>query len=308
MINYLGKFIPDFSELSAPLRELTRKDTVWCWLKQHQDAYDTLKKHMISPPVLSYYDVHQPVTLTCDASQHGLGAACLQEGKPIAYASRTLTQTETRYAQIEKELLAVVFACSKFNDYIYGKPVTVETDHQPLVTIIKKPISTAPARLQRMMLQLQKYNINLVYKKGKHMYLADTLSRAPRASTLQHTNEKNYFEVMSVSHISSARLEELRRHTAEDTTLQNLTTVIKHGWPTKQRSVPPAIGPFFPFRDELTVEEGIIMKGNHTVIPLSLQREYINIVHRGHPGAESTKRRARGVVFWPTMSKTLSRH
>ena len=188
---------------------------MWCWLKQHQDAYDTLKRCILSPPVLSYYNVDQPVTLTCDVSQHRLGSACLQGGRPIAYASRTMTQTETRYAQIEKELLAVVFACSRFNDYIYGKPITIETDHQPLVTIIRKPIFTAPARLQRMMLQLQKYNIDQVYKKGKHMYLADTLSRAPRASTLQHVNKLNDFEVMSVSRVSPSCLDELR-HTAED--------------------------------------------------------------------------------------------
>lgn len=103
---------------------------------------------MSCTPVLSYYDVSKPVTLTCDASQYGLGAACLREEKPIAYALRTLADTETRYAQIEKELLAMVFVCSKFNDYIYGKPMTLETDHQPLVTILKKPIHAASARLQ----------------------------------------------------------------------------------------------------------------------------------------------------------------
>ena len=86
---------------------------------------------------------------------------------------------EQRYAQIEKELLAVCFACTKFHDYIYGKDIIVETDHQPLVTIVKRPLHNAPARLQRMLLQLQKYNITLVYKKGKELFLADTLSRAP---------------------------------------------------------------------------------------------------------------------------------
>ena len=307
MINYLGKFVPNLSELSAPLNQLTRKDTVWCWLKQHQDAYDTLKRCISSPPVLSYYNVDQPVTLTCDASQHGLGAACLQGGRPIAYASRTMTQPETRYAQIEKELLAVVFACSRFNDYIYGKPVTVETDHQPLVTIIRKPIFTAPARLQRMMLQLQKYNINLVYKRGKQMYLADTLSRAPRTSTLQHVNELNDFEVMSVSRVSSSRLDELKKHTAEDNLLQTLSSVIRHGWPVKQHGAPPSVSPFFPFRDELTVEEGVVMKGHRLVIPQSLQSVYTGIMHRGHPGAESTKRRARDIVFWPTMNGDIDR-
>ena len=96
--------------------------------------------------MLSYYDVHKPVTLTCDASQYGLSSACLQDGSPVAYASRSLAETEQGYAQIEKELLAVLFACFKCYDYIYGKPVIAETDHQPLVSILKKPLHTAPSR------------------------------------------------------------------------------------------------------------------------------------------------------------------
>lgn len=119
MITYVGKFIPNHSELSTPLRQLLHKDVVWSWTQHQQDAFDKLKMYVTKPPVLQYYDVSKPVTLTCDTSQHGLGAACLQDGNPIAYASRSLTQTETRYAQIEKELLAVVFACYKFY-YIYG--------------------------------------------------------------------------------------------------------------------------------------------------------------------------------------------
>ncbi len=85
---------------------------------------------------LVHFDVHQPVVLSADASQHGLGAVCLQNNKPVAFASRALTETESHYAQIEKELLALVYACHKFHDFIYGRPITVETDHQPLITSV----------------------------------------------------------------------------------------------------------------------------------------------------------------------------
>lgn len=307
MINYLGKFIPNLSELSAPLRELTCKNTEWCWFKQHQDAFEVLKHRISSPPTLKYYDVLKPVTLTCDASQFGLGAACLQEGAPVAYASRTLTQTEVRYAQIEKELLAVVFACTKFNDYIYGKQIHIETDHQPLVTILNKPIHTAPARLQRMMLRLQKYNFTITYKKGKHMFLADTLSRSPRDSPDEHTDDGADFEVMSVQHISSSRLKELQTHTAQDPVLQRLCSIIKSGWPCSQSKLPAESREYFPFRDELTVDEDILMKGQRTVIPESLRSEYITIIHRVHPGLDVTKRRARGIVFWPSLTKDIEK-
>ncbi|KAK5883558.1 hypothetical protein CesoFtcFv8_019875 [Champsocephalus esox] len=102
MVNYLGKFIPNFSDIAAPPRKLIHKDTAWCWFQQHQDAFDILRSCLSSPPVLSYYDVKRPVTLTCDTSCYRLGAACMQEGRPVAFASRTLTDTETRYAQIGK--------------------------------------------------------------------------------------------------------------------------------------------------------------------------------------------------------------
>ncbi|KAA0722308.1 Retrovirus-related Pol polyprotein from transposon opus [Triplophysa tibetana] len=305
MANYLGKFIPNLSDIATPLRNLTHRETAWCLYQQHQHAFDTLKSCLSNPPVLAYYDVKKPVTLTCDASSYGLGAACLQDCKPVAYSSRRLTDTETRYAQIEKELLAVVFACTKFRDYVYGKPTIVETDHQPLVTILKKPIHTVPARLQRMLLQLQRYDITLVYKKGKQMYLADTLSRVPNTDT-PPAMENESFEVMSVSYISTARLEELRRHTAEDEVLQTLSSVIQSGWPAKEHCVRSLVRTFFPYRDELTLDNGIVMKGHKSVIPRSLQKEYISIVHRGHPGVEATKRRARGIIFWPAMTADIT--
>lgn len=138
------------------------------------------------------------------------------------------------------------------------------------------------------------------------MYLADTLSRAPNTQASQSPAENDAFEVMSVSYISTARLEELRKHTAEDEVLQTLSAVIQRGWPTRENQLQPAVKPFFPYRDELTVEEGIVMKGHKTVIPHSLQREYINIVHKGHPGIEATKRRARNIIFWPAMSHDIT--
>ena len=131
------------------------------WQKPQRDAFEKLKKVLTSPPVLQFYDVTKSTTLTCDASKDGLGTACLQEGRPVAYASRALSQTEQRYSQIEKEMLAVVFACKKFHDYIYGKHVIIETDHQPLVTIMKKGIDKAPKRLQDMIMVLRKYDFEL---------------------------------------------------------------------------------------------------------------------------------------------------
>ena len=161
--------------------------------------------------------------------------------------------------------------------------------------------------MQRMMLRLQRYTFQLIYKKGKHMYLAGMLSRAPMKTTEHHSNEEANFEVMTIQHISSSRLEELREHTAEDKDLQALCKIIQHGWPKREANLPTSVRQYFTFGDELTMEDGVIMKGPKAVIPQSLQCEYIAILHRGHPGTEATKRRARDIVFWPSMCKDIER-
>ena len=137
-----------------------------------------MKTMLTEAPVLRYYDVKLPVTLSVDASKSGLGAVLLQELKPVAYASRATTETEQRYAQIEREMLAIAFGAERFHQYIYGREVDVQSDHKPLEVIMKKPLSSAPARIQRLFMRLQKYQVNVQYRPGKEIYIADTLSRA----------------------------------------------------------------------------------------------------------------------------------
>ena len=178
MVNYLSKFLPNLSTITEPLRQLEAKGVEWHWDDNQQKVFDEVKTLITCHPVLQYYDVTKEVTLQCDASQSGVGAALLQEVDPVAFTSRALTSTERNYAQIEKELLAIVHACDRFDQYVFGREITVETDHKPLEVILKKPLLAAPKRLQRMMMQLQKYNLRVVYKRGSEMYIADTLSRA----------------------------------------------------------------------------------------------------------------------------------
>ena len=119
------------------------------------------------------------MTLSCDASSYGLGSVVLQAGQPVAYGSKSLTVAEKAYAQIEKELLAIVFGCRKFHHLVYGRFFDVETDHLPLLRIFEKPLSQIPLRLQKMILKLQPYNFKLVSKSGTEIPVADALSRAP---------------------------------------------------------------------------------------------------------------------------------
>ena len=146
-------------------------------------------------PLLKYYNPENELTIQCDASEKGLGAAVLQKGQPVAFVSRALTDTDSRYAQIEKELLIVVFALDKFEQYAYGRPVTIESDHKPLEAIAKKPLRCAPKRQQGMFLKIQKFDINIVYNPGSRMYLADTLSRAHLPSS---KNTQGDFDMVNI--------------------------------------------------------------------------------------------------------------
>lgn len=152
-----------------------------------------LKGSLTREPVLKFYDQDKPLKVSTDASKAGLGAILLQqhdtEWYPVAYASRTMTSVERNYAQIEKETLCGVFGCERFHKYVYGRLVILETDHKPLIAISKKPLGEVPLRIQRLILRLQKYELAFEFKPGKHLVVADTLSRASLWNTRSTVEE-----------------------------------------------------------------------------------------------------------------------
>lgn len=145
LLQYPSKFIPNLSELSAHLRKL-EGNVEWHWGTEQQQSFDKLKALVSQAPVLKYYDVGKPVTLSVDASSEGLEAVLLQEGQPVAYGSRALTDCQKLYAQIEKQLLAIVLGCEKFHQYLYGRHVHVESDHKRLGVIFKKITPQRPSQ------------------------------------------------------------------------------------------------------------------------------------------------------------------
>ena len=116
------------------------------------------------------------MTIQVDASQVGLGAALLQNGKPVAFASKALIKTEHRYVNIEQEMLSAIFRAERFHTYIYGQSFTIESDHKLLESISRKNLADTPAWLQCMMLHLQGYDFTIPYHPGKEMVIPDTLS------------------------------------------------------------------------------------------------------------------------------------
>ena len=136
-VNYLSRFVPKLTDVMRPISDLTRPDNEWSWTSSHDKAFQEVKHLLTVAPVLAFFDPSKELSIQCNASAQGLGAALLQEGRPLAYASRALSDTETRYATIEKEMLAIVFALEKWHQYTFGRPLTVYSDHKPLEAIMK---------------------------------------------------------------------------------------------------------------------------------------------------------------------------
>ena len=313
MINYLGKFIPNLSDETAPLRKLLEKNVQWTFDKPQIDAVEKLKHLVTSSPVLKYFDPNKPSKVSSDASKVGLGAVLEQQHPtgwhPIAFASRSLNPSEQNYCPLERETLSIVFACERFRDYVYGQHFEVCNDHQPLKPIFNNPIGKAPARIQRFMLRLQRYDFKLHYVKGKKMFVTDTLSRAALEDDDSEIpeDELNVYvnSVIKYMPISETRLREFRRETSADTSLRALAKQIKNGWPDHRDDVDHSIRPYFNFSHDLSLNNGMILKCNRIVVPASMQKDMVKVLHTGHPGISKIKSRARSSVYWPGIDSQL---
>ena len=236
--------------------------------------------------MLKYIDHTKPTEGQGDASEKGLGFTLMHEGQPITFSSRALTPAETNYSQIEKELLAQIFGLERNHQYTYGRKITLWTDHKPLVSITRKPITTAPKRLQRLLLRLVQYDVEILYKPGKEMYLADTLSRAflPKTDRSQVELDTESINMVDFLPVSKATLEELQKSTEQDSTSKALKALIINGWPSVKNKLSQNTEPYFNFRDELSVQNGVIFKGTRCVIPISMRNSIKDKLHNSHTG------------------------
>ena len=226
----------------------------------------------------------------------------MQHERPIAFASKSLTGAESRYANIERELLAIVFACQRFSTYLLGRSFVAETDHKPLEMIALKNLANAPPRLQRMLLQLQCFDVTIKYRPGTEMQLADALSRCPaRASPEIKLN-------LRVDYIAFSRswIETIKEQLTEDPILATVYQLTQQGWPHHRRHVPHIARRYFDFRDELSTDDGLLLKGPCIVIPNSLKEEYLHRLHEGHLSVNKTQENAKEHLYWPGMDADIS--
>ena len=304
MATYLMKFVPQFSQETTVLRNLLKKDSNWIWDATTEKAFVRVKQLLQSTPVLQFFDRDKPVKLSVDASSFGLGGVLLQNNKPVAYTSATLTDAQTRYSQIEKELLAVVHACEHFHYYVYGMDIVIETDHKPLLGLIHKPFEMITPRLQRLLLRLQRYSFELTHVPGKQLAVADALSRAPLPANPVITTEIDNVQLMVsvVVQASSSKLDEIKLATQNDPELKAVKHYIMNGWPQARHCVDVEARPYWTLQDELHLQDGLICRGQRLVIPKSCRKDILQRLHTGHRGIVSCKNLARQSLFWPGLS------
>ncbi|KAK3735267.1 hypothetical protein QZH41_001046 [Actinostola sp. cb2023] len=263
MVNYLNRFSPIIAQISEPIRNLMKKETPFIWQTEHQRAFQEIKQAIVKAPILAYYNKDKDNVIQSDASMQGVGCVLMQDGKPICYASRSLTDAESRYSNIERELLAACWSLEKFHHYIYGKKVAIETDHKPLESIWKKSIASASPRLQRMLLRMSRYEAEVTYIPGKTNVVADALSRVSYMES-PTTDDDPRIEVDTVTHTlpaTPAKLQEIRDLTHDDVTLCHLKDVVYRGWPEYMKDCPLDLKEYWNFREDLSVENGIVLKG-----------------------------------------------
>lgn len=289
MITYLQRFIPNASSITEPLKNLLKSNIEFQWNHEQQNSFESLKNIISKEPILGYFQPNEDIIISCDdvISSKGLGTCIKQKNKIIGYASRSLTESQKSYAQIEKEMLPVVFSCEKFHQYLFANgDITIETDHRLLISIFSKPLVKTPPRLQRMLLKLQPYQFKLVYKPGKELKIADALSRTYIDEEYEFAKDIDLHICSIIKNlpVSDLKIEKIKQIIETDSHLQNLVILIKNGFPNNKKNLESDMKVYWSYRDELTFMEGLICKGDKILIPEELRQDTLKQLHIGHMG------------------------
>ncbi len=322
MATYCSKFIANFSDLTQPLRELTRKNVPFQWTQQHNQAFAAVKSALTSSKVMSYFDQSKHTELVTDASPHGLSALLSQytpgksDRKVVAYVSRALSDVERRYSQTEKEALAIVWAMEKLHLYLSGGHFTLLTDCKPIEMILNNPTSKPPARIARWYLRVQDFDFTVKHINGNENP-SDFLSRHVSEPNV---NNKPILETVADAYVNfltdhaipkAMTLSQIQEATQQDSTLQALAEIIRSNrWNDISKIENENVNKeelklFSKLRSELTVNEtsNIILRDTRIVMPASLRKTSIEIAHEGHQGLVKTKKLLRTKIWFPRIDQ-----
>ena len=311
LAGYYRKFIPNFATISAPLVNLTKKNTKFLWRDDHHEAFVKLKNLLCEAPILAYPQFDKKFILQTDASDLGLGAVLTQfdsmgNERAISYASRPLTDREKCYSATEKEALAVIFATDYFRVYLLGKEFTLVTDHSALRWLH----SVEPkGRLARWVMQLQEYSFNVTHRAGIANGNADALSRLPSKPISN----------CATTMIPGLNLQQAQIDDPHISKIIELKSMDLPKPPLFVWAKDPIFRSFWHAWDSLYLTNGILVKQltehisipNYSfVIPTGLIQSILNGIHcspfSGHLGIKRTLRRAREWFYWPKMTVQIT--
>ena len=317
MNNYCAQFIPGYATITAPLRYLTHKNVHWKWSGKHQQAFNEIRDILSNETLLRYYIPQLDTEIICDASPVGVGAILVQYDKDerrkqriISYNSRSLTDTEKRYSQIEREALAILYGCQKFQLYLLGQDFTVITDHKPLEALFNNPSRPGPFRVERIRLRLQGFSFKVKYRQGKNNP-SDYISRHPlplSCSSKSEIRESSSLEahvhfIINTDIPDAIDVCKIQEETGLDETLKCLKDHLINNTLNSMKS--KLLEPFKKIKEELSIANGVILRGSRIIIPKSLQEKIVKIAHEGHLGIVKTKQFLRSRVWFPGLDKLV---
>ena len=286
----------------------------WTWTASHDLALQAIKDCISSNDVLAHYTPDAELFLTCDASPYGVGAVLARTvikknrktEAPISFASRTLTETERRYSQLDKEALAIRYGVTKFSQYLIGRTFTIVTDHRPLLGIFTpgKPIPDhLSPRLVRYVLHLAGMRYKLVYRPGNSIGHADYLSRHPvEAATKPQDPDPAGIHLLESNDLGGLTPRDIAAATAEDPVLRRVREWTVKGWPP---SVPDEYSPYFHKQTELSTLQECLLWRDRVVIPTRLRSRVLQLIHGTHLGESYSKATARAIVWWPGVDSDV---
>ncbi|GFV67478.1 uncharacterized protein K02A2.6 [Trichonephila clavipes] len=271
------------------------------WSKDCQVAFEQIKKEICSPKILVHYDPSLPLTLASDASPVGIGCVLSHvypdgSERPIAFASRTLSGSEKKYSQIDKEALSIVWAVRKFYLYLKGRRFTLITDHKPLIAIFgsKRGLPVlAATRLLHYALILQSFEFDIIFRKTIDHGNADFLSRLPKTSEELEVKDDITIFQMSLIEALPVTSKELRQETSKDIELGPLLRALREGKDLQGREA------------QYTIEDGCIMYGQRVCIPRKFRKNVLEELHAGHLGIVKMKAIARSFVYWKNIDNDI---